>query len=999
MKQIWALIFILGSFQTFSQNTQTYTNDLYIFRTATELYEKEKYGAARQYFEKYIAFNKNDLLSIEAEYYSADCGLQLFHSDAERKLNDFIKKYPTHPKSQQALLSLGNIYKNKKEYKKAINYYQRVNLDALSKDDANESMFNTGYCYLNDKQSEKALPYFNGLKGSENKYTYASSYYAGNIEFRQGLYDAALADMKKAQQNDAYRPLVPYCIANIYYKQKKFPELIAYTDTLGKQRNDYKNMDEIQLILADVFYRQQEYLKCINATDKFKATGKELPNDAQFRYAKSYYYTGRNEKAIDNFKKLTEKQDSIGQHASYFLALTYLRDDNKAFAIPLLFQASSMPYSPDVKEESLFLYSKISYELGKFAEVISGLKEYRKKFPKGKFAQEANEILSDALLNTSNYSEALEYIESLPKRSQRIDAVYQKVAYHRAEELYNQSLYDSAIVYFEKSQEFDFDKRLLASSHYWIAEAFSTKRDYPEATDHYLAAQESKQFANDDFYKRVDYGLGYVFYNQKQYDKAATRFNQYTDQKNQTSSTYYSDACLRLADCYYVLKKYNDALAEYEKALNSHNKETDYILLQKGLIHGSLGNYDQADNLLFALTHNYPKSPYYETALFNKAMFALEKGDYQIAVQGFTMFIRERPKSSYVPNALERRAICNVNLKNTELAYNDYQIVLKDYPTSPVANAALQGIQEIMSKEGKNEEFLAMLQEFKTANPQKSDLENIEFESGKRLYFDQKYNEAIKALNAFIASYPTSPLLSEATYYYADSYYRLGKLNDALPHFQKVIAANKGTFSNRSLYKVAEIQYANGNHAEAKAYYKQLQGVAASKKEVANAYQGLMLSHFQSGQYDSSFAYAQAIVHSGYATTSGQNKALLYQAKSKLAKGDTSAAIDYFVSTMNDANDELGAEAQFTIASLFHQQKKYKSSLNELFNLNEQYSEYTKWVGKSFLMIAENYQALQETFQAKATLESLAKNFPDEEIKVAAKKQLELLKDPGKGTN
>ncbi|HAR19111.1 MAG TPA: hypothetical protein DCR46_00495 [Cytophagales bacterium] len=998
MRLFLVLLYSLGHFLAIAQNTQTYTHDNYLFRTAQELYGKEKYTAARQYFEKYLSLNKQDLLSVESEYYLADCGLQLFHDDAELKLNEFVKKYPAHPKSQQALLSLGNVLKGKKDYKSALLYYEKLNSDLLSKEQKEEVHFNMGYCYLNDKQLDKALPHFNSLKTGENKYTYAASYYAGNIEFKQGDNDAALTDYKKAEQNESYRALVPYMIAHILYKQKKYEDLIAYNDTLAKQKTDFKNQDDIQLLLSDVYFRKQEHLKCVNASEKYAAT-KELPEDAQYRYAKSYYYLGKNEKAIANFKKLVAQKDSIGQHAAYFLALSYLRDDNKTFALPFLAQAAELPFSKEVKEESIFLQGKISYELGKFSEVIASLKEYRKRYPKGRFVQEANEIMSDALLNTSHYSEALDYIESLSKRSPRIDAVYQKAAYHRAEELYNQNHADSSVSYFEISQQYPYDKVLVAGANYWIGEILSMKGDYKGAVEYYLATQENKQSGAQDFYKKADYGLGYAFYNQKMYDKASTRFREFSDRRDQQHSKYYPDALLRLADCYYVQKRYTDALITYDKALEAQNKEKDYILLQKGLVSGTLGNYDQADNFLFDLTHQYPKSPYYETALFNKAMFALERGDYLTAVQSYTMFIRERPGSPYLPYALERRAICNVNLKNPELAYTDYQLVLKDYPTSPVANAALQGIQEIMSKEGKNEEFIAILKEYKTANPQKTDLEHIEFESGKRLYFDQKYNEAIQVLSNFQISYPNSSFGYESTYYLADAYYRLGKLNEALPYYQKVVEANKGTYTNRSLFKIADIYYATGNYSEAKKYNKQLQKVASSKKEVANAYQGLMLAHFQTAQYDSCFAYGELIVNSGYATTTGQNKAFLYQAKSLLAQKDTLKALDYFVVTMNEAKDENGAEAQYTIATIFYQQKKYKSSLNELFNLNEYYSDYVKWVDQSFLLVADNYLALGETFQAKATLESIVKNASDAKMVESAKQRLDKMAQENAGVN
>ena len=157
MRLLFVLLVSLCHFLASAQNTQTYTHDSYLFRTGMELYGKEKYTAARHYFEKYLAFGKNDLPSVESEYYIADCGLQLFHLDAEPKLNEFVKKYPEHPKTQQALLSLGDFYRTKKDYKKAIEYYQRVNPDNLSKEQADEARFHTGYCYLNDKQLDNAL--------------------------------------------------------------------------------------------------------------------------------------------------------------------------------------------------------------------------------------------------------------------------------------------------------------------------------------------------------------------------------------------------------------------------------------------------------------------------------------------------------------------------------------------------------------------------------------------------------------------------------------------------------------------------------------------------------------------------------------------------------------------------------------------------------------------------------------------------------------------------
>jgi hypothetical protein len=45
-------------------------------------------------------------------------------------------------------------------------------------------------------------------------------------------------------------------------------------------------------------------------------------------------------------------------------------------------------------------------------------------------------------------------------------------------------------------------------------------------------------------------------------------------------------------------------------------------------------------------------------------------------------------------------------------------------------------------------------------------------------------------------------------------------------------------------------------------------------------------------------------------------------------------------------------------------------------------------VGKSFLLLADNYVAMDNVFQAKGTLQSLIDNFPLQHIKDEAKKKL-----------
>ena len=143
----------------------------------------------------------------------------------------FVQDHAEHPKAVLAYYQLGNFYFKEKEYKRAINYFDRVNTLRLTTEQQLETKFKLGYSYFSTKNFSKSLEYFDPIRRASNTYSSAASYYAGYVEYRNGDYDKALSSLKKAEQNPAYSSLVPYMIANIYYKQQRYDELLSYTES------------------------------------------------------------------------------------------------------------------------------------------------------------------------------------------------------------------------------------------------------------------------------------------------------------------------------------------------------------------------------------------------------------------------------------------------------------------------------------------------------------------------------------------------------------------------------------------------------------------------------------------------------------------------------------------------------------------------------------------------------------------------------------------------
>ena len=135
------------------------------------------------------------------------------------------------------------------------------------------------------------------------------------------------------------------------------------------------------------------------------------------------------------------------------------------------------------------------------------------------------------------------------------------------------------------------------------------------------------------------------------------------------------------------------------------------------------------------------------------------------------------------------------------------------------------------------------------------------------------------------------------------------------------------------------------------------------------------------------------MLEQGNVNVGAQNKASLYLGKSAYQKGDYDTAEDELLSTVNAAQDVYGAEAQYLLGQIFFQKGQYQQSIETLIDLNNGFNIYEDWVGRSYLLLADNYAALEDFFQAKATLKSVIENFPLEYIREEASKKLESLEE------
>ena len=97
------------------------------------------------------------------------------------------------------------------------------------------------------------------------------------------------------------------------------------------------------------------------------------------------------------------------------------------------------------------------------------------------------------------------------------------------------------------------------------------------------------------------------------------------------------------------------------------------------------------------------------------------------------------------------------------------------------------------------------------------------------------------------------------------------------------------------------------------------------------------------------------------------------------------------------AGSEAVAESKYYLAQIQYQLKNYKESHKICFEVINQTPSYDYWVTRSFILLADNYAAIGDTFQALETYKSVAENYerapsdPDD-LREIAKQKADALK-------
>ncbi|MDR1225855.1 MAG: tetratricopeptide repeat protein [Prevotellaceae bacterium] len=980
------LLSLVGTTGVVAQATRDMGDAQEAYRHALELYEKKLYGLAQHEFERAVAKGiaaDGSQLVAQVEYYKLVCAYELWASNTEELANEYIAAYPESEKCNDTYYLLGKYYFRNADYANAITAFGQFNSSSLSEDEMAEYDFKRAYSLFAQLRYETASPIFSRIKDGNSKYASAATYYYSHIAYDQRRYAVALRGFESLRNDEVFSKLVPYYILHIYHSQQNYDKVISEGSEFVESVTG-KRLPEIARIVGEAYYYKKQYDKALPFIEKYAATATTLTRQDRYLVGYIYYQNKDYQKASKIFEQIVVGQDSLAQSAYYYLADSWLQMGDKYSAGRVFLQASKMDFFPDIKEDALFNYAKLMFDLnsGPFNDAIEALNLYLKQFPNSRRTDEVNKFLMQAYVVSRNYKAALESLSAIKSPDADALAAMQKVAYYHAIELFQNQSYKEAIDNFNLSLKYaSYSPRFAALATYWKADAEYRLGNYETAGHLFNEFVLSPGVVNTEEYIAAHYNLGYATFKQREYSVAMQWFRKYASLALDKSSML-CDTYNRMGDCSFMQHNYAAAIDDYSRVMQMKLIDVDYAAFQCGLCYGLVQQMDKKIELMDAVINFRPTSPHADHAMFEKGRTYTQQLNYAKAIVVYTQLLGKKQSAFYAKSLVELGLI-SVNQGNNTHALEYYKRTVTEFPGTSEARNAMLGIKNIYVELGDVDtyfKYAGTVKNFAAINASEKD--SITFSSAELAYNSGNTDRAIDALNRYLDAFPNGAFVLDANFYIADCYYRTGKLEESLPHFVYVLSVPKNDYTEPALLGASRVSFDLGEYKKASSYYERLESVASSKVNTVEAKLGKMRSDYLLQDYVATVVDATSLLAVENLPAEIVREAYYKRAKSYDNQALSDKAVLDYKEISSAVKTKEGAEARYKVVADLFKRGDLANTEQAVLDFSKQTTPHQYWMAKCFIVLGDVYVQRNDAFQAKATYESIIDGYkvPDDGI-------------------
>ena len=860
-----------------------------------------------------------------------------------------------------------NLFENH-EYDAAGEVLGNIRHKDLYKSQRLEYLFIKAYCDLENRDLESAKSNFAKVeKSSSPDYAAPSRYALGYINYVQKDFPEAIRWFEMSRKDGRFAQPSCYYIMESHFMLGNHKYVTDNADSMYEAVSDERKphlariISESWLVSGDAD-NARRYLD-------LNTQGGQQKTRADWFFQGSVLYAVEDYKgAIESYSMMGERRDSIGQVADYHMGYSYIQTKNKVAAMAAFRNASSLSYDANISEDAFFNWAKLAFDLNSDTSVFQ---DYLERYPSLRRNDRINSYIAVAALHDRDYESAINAYDKIDDLDEDMRINYLKANYLRANQLISSGSYRKAIPCLKVASYYsEKGSRLNQLTRFWLAESYYRNDQYREAREIFTDLYNTSALYGRAESYQISYNIAYCYFKENNYATAAKWFTEYLGEE---SVKYRKDAMERRADCHFIRADYASAAAAYDNVLkNYYNVNDIYPYYQAALSHGLAQNPDRKIELLSGVLKASPSAKFYPEALFELGRTYAVREDDEKAFMCFNRLAQTVKDTTFVAQAYIEMGSISRNQSQFNDALKYYKTVVEKMPMSGYAEDALAAIESIYQTKDEPEEYIAYIETIgKGATKTADEKEDMIFGSAERIFLAENHDRALVSLQSYKEKYPDGRYVYKADFYMAESYKKLGKLEQACDSYRKVIDGGEGSFVELSMLNFSDISYRLEKWDDAYGGYSSLFSSALLENNKFVAMTGMMRSAYRGHEWAKAIENADHLLYDSRSDGRLKMEADYIKAKSFLATSRREEAFAILARLAKDVSDPYGAEAAYMLIQDCYDRGAFEDVETKVYAFADAGSDQVYWLAKSFIVLGDSFAEREEFEQAKATFESV----------------------------
>ncbi|MBO5903559.1 MAG: tetratricopeptide repeat protein [Tidjanibacter sp.] len=940
------------------------------FARGESLMRAGKYEAAHFEFSRAAARATDQQALSEAEFYAVLC--ESYVGDATEALTSYLNNYPASVFADRAMMALAGEYFENRYYGEALNYYFALRPTRLTVEEQEEYDFKLGYCIFMDNEYDAARTHLGRITSGE--YLPHTEYVLGYMAYNEGDMATAEEYFLHLIDHPDYSTIIPIYLLYIEYSKGNYHYVSEHVDRLLAEVSGNSRAEMVRMA-AESRFRIGEWISTSRYMTEYESSGGEMGREELYLRGFSEYMLAEYELAEKYLSRVCGPDDRLTQNASYHLGDCYLRSGDKTKAMQSFAMAAASNFDEEITEDALFNYGKLQFELGGgyFNEAVNVLTRYMEQYPNSERTAEVEEYLVASYFNSRNYDAAYDAIKRMPSPDRNIRAALQKIVYFRAVEAYNRGDMTAAKRLFEEADDLRYNARYTALTSYWMGEVLYRLGDYGGATkkwEQYIKLSPSTEREN----RMARYNIGYSYFNAGNMSSARKWFDDFLALYSEKDS-YRADALNRRGDVEAAGRSFWRAIEYYDKAVALRTKEQYYATYQRAMM---LGMVDRPERKVETLREIIAAGAgdWVDDAMYELGRTHILNQNYSAAATALEEFVKCFPNSPNYLAALSDLGLAYQNTGNDDKALTYYKQVVESSYRGAQSDAAMAGIRSIyVNKNDVNSYFDYAEQVGIATDLGEVQRDSLAFTAARNIYIDGDKNRAAAALTEYVKNYPAGAYVAAALYYGGDCSASLGDNGSAVAKLSQLLRMNANDYSLMGARRLAPLAYRVGEYRTAVEAYDKVSKLSNDNSERQEALEGMIRGARAVGDNEFVVSVADDVASRASASPAVIRQAEFAKAVALDSAGRGEVANPIFEKLSADVSDAAGAESAYRVIEHKYKTGDMVGAEEAVYAFADKNTPHSYWLGKAFLTLGDIYVSIGDSFQARATYQSIVDGY------------------------